>query len=124
MDQNGQKQYERWQGFDFVSKNLEEYLNNIHQVIEQPSSSSSTCHQKIIYLTADSPNVLTELEENVTYVIGAIVDHNRYKVWYSFISFRMWNEITTSQVYLFKYKEIDLDLQGFWLIFLPLQKPN
>lgn len=35
--------------------------------------------EKIVYLTADSSEELTELREDETYIIGGIVDHNRYK---------------------------------------------
>jgi Trm5-related predicted tRNA methylase len=34
----------------------------------------------VIYLTADSTEVLEELKEGETYIIGGICDHNRYKV--------------------------------------------
>jgi len=35
---------------------------------------------RVVYLTADSSEVLEELKEGETYVIGGICDHNRYKV--------------------------------------------
>ena len=35
---------------------------------------------QVVYLTADSSEVLEELKEGETYIIGGICDHNRYKV--------------------------------------------
>ena len=35
---------------------------------------------RVVYLTADSTEVLDELKEGETYVIGGLCDHNRYKV--------------------------------------------
>ncbi|GAA6041537.1 hypothetical protein JCM8097_004250 [Rhodosporidiobolus ruineniae] len=40
---------------------------------------SSCPKSSVIYLTGDSPNVLTSLEPGKTYVLGGIVDRNRHK---------------------------------------------
>ncbi|KAF2760881.1 hypothetical protein EJ05DRAFT_473467 [Pseudovirgaria hyperparasitica] len=45
----------------------------------EDSSTNSFPQGETIYLTADSPNILTHLTPFSTYIFGAIVDKNRYK---------------------------------------------
>ncbi|KAI8576845.1 hypothetical protein K450DRAFT_254548 [Umbelopsis ramanniana AG] len=52
-----------WKGVDFTT---ETYLEKFDK-------------EKLVYLSADSDNVATELDENKVYIIGGIVDKNRYK---------------------------------------------
>lgn len=49
--------------------------NNPEKLLATPVS-----RDRVVYLTADSTEVLEELKEGETYVIGGLCDHNRYKV--------------------------------------------
>lgn len=96
MESNGNQQM-RWSNFSFTSSSLEELIKDpidpTHSNQElDPSSSAESMNQSgnqdqkflmkkenVYYLTADSPNMITTLDPEKVYVIGAIVDHNRYK---------------------------------------------
>lgn len=56
--------HERWKGVSFVE---EPYIDKYSK-------------DELIYLSADSDNVIQTLEEDKVYIIGAIVDKNRHKV--------------------------------------------
>jgi tRNA (guanine9-N1)-methyltransferase len=45
-----------------------------------PQTRASCSRESVVYLTADADEELLELKEGETYVIGGIVDRNRYKV--------------------------------------------
>lgn len=53
--------------------------NRRGQKPQAPPARSSCSQESIVYLTADAEDELTELKEGETYVIGGIVDKNRYK---------------------------------------------
>ena len=42
--------------------------------------STITSSHKLVYLSADSEEELTTLSEDEVYIVGGIVDRNRYKV--------------------------------------------
>ncbi|PIL37540.1 hypothetical protein GSI_01234 [Ganoderma sinense ZZ0214-1] len=48
----------------------------VKRQIRQPSRAEKST---VVYLTADSEEELSELKEGETYILGGIVDHNRYK---------------------------------------------
>ena len=61
--------HERWTGTKFTESSLQALMD-----------SREVNPETVVYLTADSPNELEELEPRKNYVIGALVDKNRYKV--------------------------------------------
>lgn len=58
--------YRRWNS---------KYINIVHQ----QSYLDILPRDQLVYLTADSPNVITEFDESKVYIIGGLVDHNRHK---------------------------------------------
>lgn len=63
--------------------NWGEYLRFNSESIEEKfvknSDNNSSNMKRVVYLTADSPNILNEFTPDCVYIIGALVDKNRHK---------------------------------------------
>lgn len=60
------EQYTLWKGINFIQEPLESLITEENK-------------DKFVYFTADTDEVIEELEPGTTYIIGAIVDKNRHK---------------------------------------------
>jgi len=69
----GDAGYKRWTGVEW-------WMNSYEKLWEPLDGRTAVDRGTVVYLTADSDVELTELKEGETYIIGGIVDHNRYKV--------------------------------------------
>jgi tRNA (guanine9-N1)-methyltransferase len=59
--------HHRWQGVHASAADYESVLTDVQ-------------HMDLVYLTADSPNVIHSLEKDKVYIIGGLIDRNRHKV--------------------------------------------
>ena len=100
MESAGGASHKRWKGIRMSAKRLDELWDSsleegascpMSQKGKSPLENEAATaaiefpnieilKANVVYLTADSPHNLTKLEEGKTYIIGGIVDHNRYKV--------------------------------------------
>ncbi|TDH65122.1 uncharacterized protein CCR75_008915 [Bremia lactucae] len=65
-----------------TKKNLEKIsgFREWHAFAESSKSYTDLFHKdSLVYLTADSPNIITKLSRDKVYIIGGIVDRNRFK---------------------------------------------
>ena len=96
--------YKRWAGTEWWSESYDELWTREPTVAAPRDGEEVKCEDsrnneqpeqlpipvprdQVVYLTADSNEVLEELKEGETYIIGGICDHNRYKV-------RSWSMVT------------------------------
>lgn len=59
--------HHRWQGVHVSTDHYESVLSDVQTT-------------NLVYLTADSPNVIHSLEKDKVYIIGGLIDRNRHKV--------------------------------------------
>ncbi|KAN0131352.1 tRNA (Guanine-1)-methyltransferase domain containing protein [Lactarius tabidus] len=87
--------YKRWAGTEWWSESYDRLWTR-DPTVAVPKDGEEECEDnrrdeepevlpipvsrdRVVYLTADSSEVLEELKEGETYIIGGICDHNRYK---------------------------------------------
>ena len=59
--------HHRWQGVHVSTHPYESVMTDVGPT-------------DLVYLTADSPNVIHSLEKDKVYIIGGLIDRNRHKV--------------------------------------------
>ncbi|KAF6762043.1 guanine-1-methyltransferase-domain-containing protein [Ephemerocybe angulata] len=88
MESLGDSGHIRWTKTEWWQEGFERLWSGHSAADQNPSADApSTANpgpadairQKVVYLTADSEEELTVLSPDETYIIGGIVDHNRYK---------------------------------------------
>lgn len=91
MDGDNEAVYRRWTNCEWWEDNFdmlwyrfepeEEDKRDVRILGDIVGKERASCRkEELVYLTADSGDILEELKEGETYVLGGIVDHNRYKV--------------------------------------------
>lgn len=82
MESFSEAAYKRWTGTEWWSDSYERLWKGKEKQVSDLGDQEQEMlvdQASVIYLTADSTEELTELKEGETYIIGGIVDHNRYK---------------------------------------------
>ncbi|KAF9520700.1 hypothetical protein BS47DRAFT_1267650, partial [Hydnum rufescens UP504] len=89
LDGANQGAYRRWRYVQFWEDGYEKLWSSLQGSTAGDATAGSpsepdppvqfTEQSKVVYLTADSKEELEELKEGETYIIGGIVDRNRYK---------------------------------------------
>lgn len=80
--------YKRWENTEWREEGYEVLWTSEADEENKDSEDRATARKapsrckknQVIYLTADADDEIEELKEGETYIIGGIVDHNRYKV--------------------------------------------
>jgi hypothetical protein len=92
MDGMSDAAYRRWANCEFWEEGYEDLWRDgdvaaasrsapiEEKASERKQGKARAAKESVVYLTADSDVELAELNESETYIIGGIVDHNRYKV--------------------------------------------
>lgn len=71
--------WERWQDVQLRNEGGLECLYKRDDTIEQSKNSPICSLEQVVYLTADTETTLDTIKEGEMYVIGGLVDRNRYK---------------------------------------------